>query len=74
MICTKWAIPGMLSPCWLDVGDIKAPVAKNKMFLRDPCRMAGKIVLHSTPAEQPHPEPPACTSCLSRSNNKSPQS
>ena len=27
--CTRWAMPGMLSPCWEEVGDIRAPVAIN---------------------------------------------
>ena len=29
---SRWAIPGILSPCWDEVGDISAPVAINRML------------------------------------------
>lgn len=33
LISTKCAMDGMLSPCWHDVGDIRAPVAINNTLL-----------------------------------------
>ena len=56
---TRWAIPGMLSPCWDDVGDIRAPVAMNRIFRSWPFCIFFKITEQSTDALHPHPEPPA---------------
>ena len=52
--------------CWLVV-DISAPVAQNRMFRSSPRSILPSRWPHSTPAEQPQPEPPACMSCFSRS-------
>ena len=54
----------MLSPCWEDVGDISAPVAIIRTFFSSSAVILSRIYEQSTAAEQPQPEPPACTSCL----------
>lgn len=33
---TRCEIDGMLSPCWLTVGDISAPVAAKRIFFISP--------------------------------------
>ncbi len=43
VICSKWATPGMLSPCWLEVVDIRAPVAQKRIFCSFPSRSWLKI-------------------------------
>ena len=56
---TRWATPGMLSPCWDEVVDISAPVAINRTLSSVPCSMRFSTSEHRTPPEQPQPEPPA---------------
>ena len=51
-------MPGILSPCCDEVGDIIAPVAINRPFFQRPCSMPSRIYEQSTEAEQPHPDPP----------------
>ena len=72
--CTKWAMEGMLSPCIDEVGDISAPVAQKSTLQSSPKVIFRKIYEHNTEAEHPQPEPPAWTSCRSRSKIISPQS
>ena len=57
-----------LPPCCEEVVDISAPVAIKRIFFSSPRSTRFKICPHNTPAEHPQPEPPACTSCASRSN------
>jgi translation initiation factor IF-2 len=70
----KDAIEGMLSPCIADVGDISAPVDINKTFLN--CPSSNRCIIYEFKIEalQPQPEPPACTSCFSKSYIIIPQS
>ncbi len=56
---TRWAIPGMLSPCWEEVGDIRAPVPTNRTLDSSFRSIFPRIWEQSTAAEQPQPEPPA---------------
>ena len=51
-------MPGMLSPCIDEVGDISAPVDINKMFLKSPDSKRCITNELSTDALQPQPEPP----------------
>ena len=55
----KCDIPGIVSPCKDDVGDISAPVDINKIFLKFPSSNLCIIKDAKTEALQPHPEPPA---------------
>ena len=57
--CTRWAMPGMLSPCWEEVGDIRAPVPMNSTLFSSLRSILLRIYELSTAAEQPQPEPPA---------------
>ena len=56
---SRWAMPGMDSPCWDVVGDISAPVATNKRLRISRFSNFPKRYPHKTAAEQPQPEPPA---------------
>ena len=67
-------MPGMDAPCWALVGLMSAPVAATSTRFHIPLRMAGRICPHSTLAQHPQPEPPACTSCVRRSYISTPQS
>ncbi len=57
-------MPGMLSPCWEEVGDMSAPVGQNRRFFSSPRSNMGSRWAHNTLAEQPQPDPPAWTSCV----------
>lgn len=58
LMCSRWAIDGMLSPCIQAVGDISAPVAQKRMFLSSPFPSFFSRYEQRTDAEHPQPEPP----------------
>ena len=57
----------MLSPCWVEVGESRAPVPQKSSFFQRPWFIPLRISPQSTTAEQPQPEPPQCTSYFSAS-------
>jgi hypothetical protein len=57
----------MVSPCWELVGLNSAPVDASSTFRHLPSRNWFKMLPVKTTLEQPHPLPPAWTSCLARS-------
>ena len=71
---TACAIPGILSPCCVDVEFIKAPVAINNIFLYFlVCSILNKYPENTVP-QQAQPLPPACVSWVALSKIKTPQS
>ena len=52
-------MPGMLSPCPQETGDMRAPVPQNNTRFHRPSRTPFSSIEQSTAALQPQPEPPA---------------
>lgn len=73
-MATAWQMDGMDSPCWVEVGESRAPVGQKRMFCHFPSRIPLSRYPVSTVAEHPQPEPPQWTSCFFRSKIITPQS
>ena len=72
-IFTRWATDGIVCFCITVVGLSRAPVGTKRMLRCSPRAISPRILPHSTDAQHPQPDPPACTSWLS-SNIITPQS